>query len=177
MGGFGSGGSRSGAGRRRKPKHLRLLDGGAGRRGDDGGEPPIAGDDAPPSAPLPLEPPTWLGEAQLVVWHAWAPLAHAEGTLVQATLENFVQLCALETDRRELWARYQLQFDAKGQPRALLLMSAKEEMATRREHRTLAKDIHARMKDFKIAPFGKELASPGAGKADEDPLDQFTRRG
>ena len=46
----------------------------------------------------------------------------------------------------------------------------------RREHRTLAKDIHARMKDFMIAPFGKDLGQADAGAGAIDPLDAFTRK-
>jgi hypothetical protein len=151
---------------------MRLIDGGASRRGD---VPPLPAADAAEVVASPIDPPAWLGAAALEVWAAWSPLATVAGTLTPATVENFVQLCLLEADRRELWARYQLSLDATGSPRALLYMSAKEEMATRREHRTLAKDIHARMKDFMIAPFGKELTPAGADR-DVDPLDAFTRR-
>ncbi len=178
MGGPGSGGRRGGAGRKKKPTHLRGIDGGAGRRGP--ADPPGAEGELPPSAPVAdaalLEPPAALRAAAGDVWLEWAPLALAAGTLVASVAANFAQLCMLEADRRELWARYQMQLDVHGEPRPLLRMSAKEEMATRREHRTLAKDIHARMKDFMIAPFGKELATPDAGAGEVDPLDAFTRR-
>ena len=176
MGGKGSGGRRSGAGRRKKATHLRGIDGGAGRRGPM--DPPAGAAPPPPVADVALlEPPAGLGAIESDIWRAWAPLAHAIGTLTAATAANFGQLCVLEADRRELWARYQRHLSASGEPRLLLQMDRKEELATRREHRTLAKDIHARMKDFMIAPFGKELAPPGEPGAGEiDPIDRFMRK-
>ena len=174
MGGFGSGGRRSGAGRKKKPTHLRGIDGGAGRRGGEGG-------DEPP-APLPGDasivlPPDDLGPDERRVWDAWAPLAHQERTLGASTLSSFVLLCELEVDRRALRSRYITQRSAAGDVKPLLYMGSEEEMAARREHRALSKDIKAMLKDFKIAPFGKELTSAGGRQVDEDPLDQFTRRG
>lgn len=171
MGGFGSGGARAGAGRKKKPTHLRGIDGGAGRRGEIGDPPSI------PIDPLMVVPPADLGPDERQVWDAWAPLAHHERTLAASTLSSFVLLCELEVDRRALRRRYITQRSATGEARALLHMGSDEEMAARREHRALSKDIKAMQKDFKIAPFGKELPPPGAGAADEDPLDQFTRRG
>jgi hypothetical protein len=173
MGGFGSGGSRPGAGRKRKPTHLRAIDGGADRRGPRGDD-----DDAelPPADAAALEPPDDLSPEERAVWDAWAPLAIAERTLTPATLANFVQLCQAEVDRRHLRARYTLQrHGAGGELLPLLVMDSDEELSLRREHRTLLKDIHARMKDFKLAPFGKEIL-PSGQAAEEDPLDQFTRK-
>lgn len=172
MGGKGSGGRRIGSGRKKKPTHLRGIDGGAGRRG------PAGDRDVDPVdvASALMDAPASLGPGECVIWQEWAPLAHAAGTLTPSTLGNFVQLCQAEVDRRELRDRYTIWRDAEGTPLALLVMDAKEELSVRREHRTLSKDIHARMKDFLIAPFGKELvqADPGAGAI--DPLDAFTRK-
>jgi hypothetical protein len=175
MGGFGSGGSRSGAGRKKKATHLRGIDGGAGRRGPAVEQPndALAAAEAPSTPP---SPPPGLGPTELAIWMEWAPLATDQGTLTASTLANFAQLCQAEADRRELRDRYTLRYDEHGQPRALLFMGSKEELAIRREHRTLLKDIHARMKDFMIAPFGKELGGHGAGAGEVDPLDQFTRK-
>lgn len=172
MGGKGSGGRRPGAGRKKKPTHLRGIDGGAGRRG------PAADRDtaAVAAAASLMDAPASLGPGELVIWLEWAPLAHAAGTLTPATLGNFVQLCQAEVDRRELRAQYTIRRDAAGYPLALLVMGSKEELSVRREHRTLSKDIHARMKDFMIAPFGKELAPGDSGAGAIDPLDAFTRK-
>lgn len=176
MGGHGSGGSRSGSGRKKKATHLRGIDGGAGRRGDD-----QVGDrdEAPATEPAPIAPPKDLTPAELLVWTAWAPLAAIEGTLTASTLSAFVHLCEMEVDRRELRARYvPVRSSATGEVRSLLHMDRDEELSVRREHRTLLKDIKAAMKDFKLAPFGKELDGAGAAnrQPDEDPLDAFTRR-
>lgn len=177
MGGRGSGGHRQGAGRKKKPTHLRGIDGGAGRRGPmdppDGTAPP-----PPPVADVALlEPPAGLGVIEAGIWRAWAPIAHIAGTLTTSTAANFAHLCQLEADRQELRARYTWRRDATGDVVPLLVMDKKEELAIRREHRTLSKDIHARQKDFMIAPFGKELAPPGdPGAGEIDPLDRFTRK-
>lgn len=171
MGGFGSGGHRSGAGRKKKAKHLRLIDGGADRRGGagaGGGEPP----DASTSA-VPIEPPSWLTPAALDIWRDWAVDAHAAGTLTKTTRHIFGELCEVAASCRELYGRLQVTTDpASGQPRALLRMSTKEEMATRRLYLNLSKEMHLRAKDFRLAPFGKELAPSGAAPA-ADPLDAF----
>lgn len=111
------------------------------------------------------------------MWDAWAPLAHQERTLTLSTLGSFVILCQLEVDRRALRGRYVTQRSADGEARALLYMGSEEEMAARREHRALTKDIKAMLKDFCIAPFGKELSGKGGGAREADPLDAFTRRG
>lgn len=170
MGGFGSGGSRSGAGRKRKAKRLRLIDGGADRRGA-GGDPP---DEPPPSSTPPVvEPPATLTPAALEIWRDWAADAHEAGTLTRTTRHSFAELCEIAAACRELHARFQVAVDpTTGQLRALLQMSAKEEMACRREYRNLSKEKHLRMKDFRLAPFGKELVPVGATPV-ADPLDAF----
>lgn len=173
MGGFGSGGARSGAGRKKKATHLRAIDGGADRRGS-------RSVDAQASTAIPdpvqVEPPADLSVAELAVWNELAPLAHAEHTLTPTTLGNFVHMCQAEVDRRELRARYTLQRkSATGELLPLLRMDSDEELSVRREHRALLKDIKAMMKDFKLAPFGKEILTPGA-IAEADPLDAFTRK-
>lgn len=173
MGGFGSGGSRSGAGRKKKASHLRGIDGGAGRRPSSDGDavPPAAVDDR---QMLPA-PDDVAGEV-LMVWNKWAPRAHASGTLTAETVDNFVLLCLAEADRRELYRRYTgVRTGPNGELLPLIYINHEEDLSLRREHRTLLKDIHARMKDFKIAPFGKEILQPGA-EAEADPLDAFTRK-
>lgn len=172
MGGFGSGGNRSGSGRKAKPKHLRLIDGGADRRGS-GQET----DGLPPADATRVEAPDDLSPEERAVWDHWAPRAHQERTLTPSTCANFVLMCQLEVDRRWLRARYSLhRSQSSDQPRALLHMGSEEEMAVRREHRALVKDLKAMMKDFRLAPFGKELDGGDTGEAAVDPLDQFTRK-
>jgi hypothetical protein len=173
MGGTGSGGARSGAGRKKKPTHLRAIDGGADHRT------PTSTNDAMPAIaePASIEPPADFARDELIVWNEWAPRAQAERTLTPTTLGSFVQLCQLEADRRELRGRYTARRSpVTGELLPLLVMGSDDELAIRREHRNLAKDINAKMKDFKLAPFGKEILPSGAGAAEDDPLDQFTRR-
>lgn len=167
MGGFGSGGHRRGAGRKPKERPFRLIDGGADRRG--GGEPP----ELPPDPPLPVDPPADLSEASLAIWREWAPQACAAGTLIPTTRDAFGELCRLAVECRELHARFQVHVGGDGQPRALLRMSFKEEMATRRLYLNLSKEMHLRMKDFRLAPFGKELVPAGGATAPADPLAEF----
>jgi len=170
MGGFGRGGRRAGAGRKKKAQHLRLIDGGAGRRGDDGVPPDVS----TPASPVAVEPPGYMTEAALAIWRDWASDAYDAGTLTATTRHSFAEFCQLVVVCRELLARFQVSIDATGQPRALLHMSEKQEMAVRREYRNLSKEMHLRMKDFRLAPFGKELVPAGAAPA-ADPLDAFAR--
>ncbi|HVL67189.1 MAG TPA: hypothetical protein VM364_07990 [Vicinamibacterales bacterium] len=178
MGGHGSGGRRAGAGRKKKAEHLRLIDGGAGRRGRRStGDQAIGAEDAPAADAPVLEPPDTLLAEERAVWDEWAPLALAARTLTSTTLPNFVTLCELEADRRDLRGRYlRAKVKKTGEPLPLVFMEPDEELAFRREHRTLAKDIHSRCKDFAIAPFGKEIDAGAGAAAAADPLDAFTRR-
>jgi hypothetical protein len=167
------GGSRPGAGRKPKPTHLRAIDGGADRRprASAGDAMPSTVDDAPViAAPQDLSP------AELVVWNELAPHASAAKTLTPATLASFVHLVQAENERRELRARYSLRRSiATGEILPLLLMDSDQELAVRREVRQLQKDIKAAMKDFCIAPFGKEIAT-AAAEPEADPLDDFARK-
>lgn len=170
MGGFGSGGHRTGAGRKKKAKHLRLIDGGADRRGasvDESLPPP------PAASTVPVEPPPKLTEAALEFWRRLAPAAHAAGTLTAMSCDSFGELCEIAAAKHEMLWRFQVVLDpTNGQPRALLRMSMKDEMACRREYRNLSRELHQRMKDFRLAPFGKELV-PAGGAPAADPLDAF----
>lgn len=160
------GGRRAGAGRKPKPAHLRLIDGGADRRG---GLPESAVTAAVTTAAdqAAIAPPATLSPSELAVWREWAPLAVDAGTLVAATVPAFLHLVEIETDRRELRARFK---------RAPLLVTAEGELSLRREHRALMHELGARLKDFCISPFGKEIV-PDAEQGEADPLDAFTRRG
>ena len=103
MGGPGSGGRRSGAGAKKKPSHLRGIDGGAGRRG---GAPGAVLPPPPPSELPPVSPPADLAPDERQVWDAWAPMAHQERTLTTSTLPAFELLCQLEVDRRSIRRRF-----------------------------------------------------------------------
>jgi hypothetical protein len=170
---MGRGGARAGAGRKKKPIHLRAIDGGAGRRGP---QQDAASASTAIADPVHVEPPLDLSGAELVVWHELAPQAAAARTLTATTFANFIHLCQAEADRRELRARYSLRrLSGTGDLLPLLVMDSDEELSVRREHRALMKDITAMMKNFAIAPFGKEIQSPGA-EPEADPLDAFTRK-
>jgi hypothetical protein len=158
------GGRRAGAGRKPKGELLRFIDGNAGRRRRRAqpAEPPSV---ITPAATA-VEPPARMTAEELAIWHEWAPLAVQAGTLTPATAAAFEQLCQTEADRRQLRARF-----TRRQP-----VLGETEMAFRREHRALVRELNARLKDFCLAPFGKQL--PGAApEAEDDPLDKFLRRG
>lgn len=165
MGGKGSGGRRPGAGRKKKPAHLRLIDGGADHR------PRLGSAEAAPLRPESCpEPPCALPAAELAVWQQWAPLAHRERTLTASTVWAFAALCEMEVDRRQTRAKY------AGAQRPLLQVS-ESELSARREHRALLKEVRMSMKDFKIAPFGKELfEADDSSLVADDPLAAFIRR-
>ncbi len=177
MGGFGSGGRRAGAGRKRKASHLRAIDGGAGRRGrtrdtEDDNE---AGADQAPA--LPPAPPAWLAPDERALWEALAPEAIAARTLTTSTAFAFGHLCQGIADMMELRARLKpARAAATGELLPLLFVDADEEQALRREHRMLWHEVAARCKDFCIAPFGKELAGLDGGGAKPDELDAWTRK-
>lgn len=170
MGGFGSGGHRAGAGRKKNPTHLRAIDGGAGRRGsgdvDDGGG----------AAEPTIEPPSDLSAEELAVWAEWAPLAIAEKTLTKATLGAFVHVIQLELECRDLDRALGRRRAGDTEPRPLLVMYPKEKASMQRMRLMVRKELIARMKDFKLAPFGKEILAPGAGEDEGDALDAFTRK-
>lgn len=158
------GGRRSGAGRKPKSSVLALVTHARSHRGQDD-LPPHAG-----PAALRVEPPPDLPTAERKIWDEWAPSAIAAGTLVAATIGAFVALCELEADRRELRARVVPQ---GAQPR---LPAWDNELGVRREVRALALAVRAGLKDFCIAPFGKEVITDSRSLEQDDPLARFLRR-
>lgn len=139
---------------------------------------PPEGMEPPPIADVALlEPPAGLGVSEAAVWRAWAPLAHAVGTLDGHRAANFRLLCRAVADQQELRARHGWRGEGGGEPRPLLVREPREELAFLRMDLQLTKTIHAWMKDFMIAPFGKELAPPGdPGAGEIDPIDRFMRK-
>lgn len=104
MGGKGSGGSRVGAGRRRKSAVERALDGGAGHRPGRVLQHPRSAVDpdsgqsvATPPAALPVvdesDAPNDLTVEEREVWLKLAPLALANGTLTTDTAFQFMRMC------------------------------------------------------------------------------------
>lgn len=156
------GGRRVGAGRKPKAELLRFIDGNAGRRKRRPGAPA----NGPGDDPAPVAPPADLTAEELAVWNQWAPLALERRTLTDSTRFAFEHLCLLEIDRRTLRQRFT-------QAQRFL---TDQEMGLRREHRALVREINARLKDFMLSPFGKEIYDAGDEAAEVDPLDAFTRR-
>lgn len=172
MGGPGSGGRRAGAGRKKKPEAWRVIDGGADRRG-----PRPEGDvQAPAEDATVVIAPADLLPAERVVWTEWAPLAMTEKTLTKSTLAAFLHVVQLEVECRELDAALGIRRGTDVEPRPLLVMSPKERAGLQRLRLMVRKELAARLKDFKLAPFGKELLPGGAGEGEVDPLDAFTRK-
>lgn len=160
MGGRGSGGSRVGAGRKPKDAVLRAIQGGRSRIPvqPPPAAPIISTEVAPPAEVL---APGDLTEAELVVWTREAPLALLERTLTAATAGAFRELCELEALKNEMLRKIKAELTSiviseggmteRANPLLTHYRGAVQRLATFR-------------KDFKLAPFGKELmpAQPAA---------------
>ena len=176
MGGKGSGGRRIGSGRKKKPTHLRGIDGGAGRRGpapaSDAELPPVPTTDA-----ALLEPPAGSTVAEAAIWRSWAPQVIVNGTLTASTSAAFAHVVQLQVEVLELDDALGVPRASTGEPRPLLVMDQREKIALQRLRLSVRKELNARLKDFMLAPFGKELAPPGdPGDRAVDPIDRFMRK-
>lgn len=124
MGGKGSGGRRVGSGRKPKTAREHWLTGDAGKRGlalverpGDAGAPKgqrrrgkrPAGSPKVPMIGAAGEIPEELTPIERVFWERWAPLAKANGTLIDDTVPGFIMLCQTAADvrvcRAEIYGR------------------------------------------------------------------------
>ena len=164
MGGFGSGGSRLGAGRKSKGASVLRLHGGRDRK------------PRPAKTPAPLAPvelPTDLPEDQRLVWMALAPHALAAHTLTPGTAGSFRDLCRaivirdglLATIQDQGWTFVKVSVDGAGVEHQEL---KKHPLVA--DHRGWEQRVEAGRARFKLAPLGKEIAV--AAKV-EDPFQEF----
>jgi phage terminase small subunit len=178
LGGRGSGGSRVGAGRKPKDAHLRAIQGGRSRIAIQ--------PEAPTStavAPLvEVLPPGDLMPDELAVWTREAPLATTERTLTPSTAGAFREFCELEALKNTMLKRIRARltmFDVapasesgKDQAEPEFYEKANPLLT---HYRGAVQRLSAFRKDFKLAPFGKELIAPEQPKS--NPIDRFRKRG
>lgn len=156
MGGRGSGGRRVGAGRKPKDAVLRAIQGGRSRIPVQPA--PVGSTEVPPPLPLSeVPPPADLTDAELVVWNREAPLALLERTLTPATAGAFRELCELEALKNQMLVKIKAELtaivitEAGASERANPLLT---------HYRGAVQRLATFRKDFKLAPFGKELLTP-----------------
>lgn len=144
----GWGGSRVGAGRKRKNPTAAALHGSRQRgvvpfpENDDANEAPAA------PAAGPVRRPRGLTKEQAAVWKQLAPHATAAGTLTAATAKAFEILC-----------------------RAVVLEAdLAKSGAGSADHRGMMQRVEVGLTRFGIAPIGKAIIAPAKG---EDPFAEF----
>lgn len=151
MGGKGSGGSRVGAGRKPWKHAARVVTGGDAGQGGSASQSASAPAVAPAAAAAKVMRPK-LVPAVRAVWDALAPQATEQGTLVQATAFEFRVMCELVVEHREcLKALQKEKFTQLG-----LKIGA--------HYRGLTQRLETKMRAFKLAPMGKEIAPPAKDK-------------
>lgn len=165
MGGYGSGGNRINAGRKSKREAERKVSGSRSRTpARDAG------------SAVPVEMPEDLPESQRHVWEALAPHATKAGTLTEATVWAFRDLCEAIVLRRQMAAQLELdglmvnvvKVDEEtgeryslGDPKAHPLITHERGMRMR---------VEAGMARFNVAPMGKSVAPPAKAV---DPFEEF----
>lgn len=141
--GIGWGGARVGAGRKKKPVHLKVLHGTATRS-----------ERKRVTSPAPVEPvpvPEDLTGEERKAWLRLAPHAVKAGTLTPATEYQFVLLC------RNVVLERQMAGDAK--------------LRAGTHHRGIIQRIDAELARFCLSPMGKPLVE--ATPKDVDPFARF----
>lgn len=149
------GGRRPGAGRKPKPVHLRMLDGGASKRATPQAPKAEAKTEAPSGGTW--DAPADLTEAERAVWSRQAPFAVKNGTLTAATAMAFENLCRNAALEREV---------ALGEDRG----SSK--------HKGLMQMVSADFLAFNLKPCGKRMpeAVDETPAAPVNPLARFLKR-
>jgi phage terminase small subunit len=157
MGGKGSGGARLGAGRPRKNQIEHWLGGDAGRRhGKAPPKPRAVVSDA-------VEPPADLPELHREIWERYAPHAREAGTLTKGTAGAFRDLCEAIVVRDGLMTAIHQQGYVVGEAGVKHPLLA--------EWRQVAQQVRTAMKEFRLAPLGKPMATEP--EAPVDPFAEF----
>lgn len=138
MGGVGSGGHRQGAGRPKKSKAERRLDGNAGHRGRVLAHPSVPPPPTPPVAPdiADFAVPDDLSVDERHVWLREAPKATRNGTLTKDTEYAFILFC------RNVVLERALRLTEGGSA----------------SHRGMIQRVEAELGDFKLRAFGKTVS-------------------
>lgn len=134
-----SGGKRIGAGRKKKPSHLRGIDGGASHSAAK-----VLGETVATKALEGVPVPTDLFNEDLMTWEELAPLAFMERTLTASTAFAFSILCRNVALMRRMYAS------------PLAIGTA--------DHRDLIKQVNTGLLSFKLKPNGEALYEPDVPK-------------
>lgn len=150
MGGPGSGGNRTGSGRKKQSDLERAIGGDAGKRGVVLQHP-----NATAVAPIEtFDPPKTLRGKAKAVWGELAPAAFEARTLTRATEVAFVILCRNVALERK--------------------MAAARKGVGSANHRGMIQRVDAELTKFCLSPFGKPLYGAQVETA-VNPLDRFTK--
>lgn len=146
MGGKGSGGTRVGAGRKPKGAVMHAIHGTKGAQAAV-----TAASTAPTAAEMRVTAPE-LPPSVRRIWDELAGQATAAGTLVPGTMADFVEMCRLRAHTDDLYAA----FLKEGYTDFGLKLE--------RAYRGSVQRLETKMRAFRLAPIGKELASTGQEK-------------
>jgi hypothetical protein len=169
MGGFGSGGSRVGAGRKSKGARVLDLHGGRDRKPQPA---------AVPVELKPVKPPRGLRGQELTVWGRLAPQALQKLTLTESEADALADLCVciVERDRirktidKDGWTFKHAILDDEGET----LSTDIKKHPLIGEYRQWKIRVEAGRARFKLAPIGKEIVTP---VKDVDPFEEFDIEG
>lgn len=162
MGGRGSGGTRIGAGRKPWKNQARVVAGGGDTTAATP-EPRTLNPEPRSSEPSKVARPK-LSPAVRAVWDALAPQAVAQGTLVPATAFEFRTLCELAVEQKRCLKAY----EAEGFTDLGMKMGA--------HYRGLTQRLETKLRAFRLAPMGRELAPPAGKEKPLSPLEQLKRQ-
>lgn len=147
------GGNRVGAGRKPKDSTLHAVHGtrseaSSSRSGAAGNIESTPDSHRPP----PIEPPKDLTPAERQAWEVLAPAATAAGTLVATTAADFRELCRLHVHVAQAHAEFtKVGWNEYG-------------LKLERAYRGAVQRLEAKMRAFRLAPIGKEIAPPAQEK-------------
>ncbi len=155
MGGRGSGGARTGAGRKPKDARLLSIQGGLSRRLG-------ATASVPDATAGPFAPPADLDPSELAVWERDAPLAIAQGTLTRAMIGAFRAYCELEALTASMHRNIKDNLMVTVATDAGVFQKPNPLLSN---YRGAVQRLQSMRKDFKLSPFGKEEVPVGAQPA------------
>lgn len=118
-----------------------------------------------------VPPPPDLTAEELAIWNREAPLALKERTLIEATAGAFREFCELEALKNLMLSKIKASLTKVEVTEDGVFEKANPLLT---HYRGAVQRLAAFRKDFKLAPFGKELLTPAAPQA--NPLDRFTKK-
>lgn len=148
------GGARVGAGRKPGQKKVKVL---GFRNPNQPAWTPTA-----PSAPsvdaAVADPPADLGESAKVFWREWAPHAIEQGTLTEAQVAGFRELCEQLVVKRALWDRMETLGPASAEADRIL-----------KRYEKMAQRVDASLARFRLTSFGKPMGEAKPRKPAANP--------